>query len=87
MSLFTIYYTSVQLTIRRIFDMFQKPVKNTTYCFFLFFILAIASTFYFTTAKAANSKNPDTIIETEEASTEEQSSITPQSDKDYSHTS
>ena len=48
---------------------------------------AIAYTFYFTTAKAANSKNPDTIIETEEASTEEQSSITPQSDKDYSHTS
>ena len=48
---------------------------------------AIASTFYFTNAKAANSQNPDTIIETEEASTEEQSSITPQSDKDYSHTS
>ena len=38
-------------------------------------------------ASAANSKNPDTIIETEEASTEDQSSITPQSDKDYSHTS
>ena len=48
---------------------------------------AIASTFYFTNAKAANSKNPDTIIETEEASTEDKSSITPQSDKDYSHTS
>ena len=48
---------------------------------------AIASAFYSRTAKAANSKNPDTIIETEEASTEEQSSITPQSDKDYSHTS
>ena len=47
----------------------------------------IACTFYFSTAKAAKSKNPDTIIETEEASTEEQSSITPQSDKDYSHTS
>ena len=34
-----------------------------------------------TTAKAANSKNPDTFIETEEASTEEQPSILPQNDK------
>ena len=37
--------------------------------------------FLFTNAKAANSKNPDTIIETEEASTEEQPSILPQNDR------
>ena len=37
--------------------------------------------FLFYSAKAANSKNPDTIIETEEASTEEQPSILPQNDK------
>lgn len=45
--------------------------KFKVVCFTLLAASAIASTFYFTTAKAANSKNPDTIIETEEASTEE----------------
>ena len=44
--------------------------KFKVVCFTLLAASAIASTFYFTTAKAANSKNPDTIIETEEASTE-----------------
>lgn len=61
--------------------------KFKVVCLTLLTASAIASTFYFTNAKAANSKNPDTIIETEEASTEDQSSIRPQSDKDYSHTS
>lgn len=51
--------------------------KFKVVCFTLLAASAIASTFYFTTAKAANSKNPDTIIETEEASTEEQPSILP----------
>ena len=60
--------------------------KFKVVCFTLLAASAIASTFYFTTAKAANSIKPDTIIETEEVSTEEQP-ITPQSDKDYSHTS
>ena len=55
--------------------------KFKVVCFTLLAASAIASTFYFTTAKAANSIKPDTIIETEEVSTEEQSSITPQSDK------
>jgi hypothetical protein len=55
--------------------------KFKVVCFTLLAASAIASTFYFTTAKAANSKNPDTIIETEEASTEEQPSILPQNDK------
>ena len=52
--------------------------KFKVVCFTLLAASAIASTFYFTTAKAANSKNPDTIIE---ASTEEQPSILPQNDK------
>ena len=55
--------------------------KFKVVCFTLLAASAIASTFYFTTAKAANSKNPDTIIETEEASTEEQPSILPQNDR------
>lgn len=55
--------------------------KFKVVCFTLLAASAIASTFYFTTAKAANSKNPDTIIETEEASTEERPSILPQNDK------
>ena len=54
--------------------------KFKVVCFTLLAASAIASTFYFTTAKAANSKNPD-IIETEEASTEEQPSILPQNDR------
>ena len=55
--------------------------KFKVVCFTLLAASAIASIFYFTTAKAANSKNPDTIIETEEASTEEQPSILPQNDR------
>lgn len=51
--------------------------KFKVVCFTLLAASAIASTFYFTTAKAANSKNPDTI----KASTEEQPSILPQNDK------
>ena len=38
--------------------------KFKVVCFTLLAASAIASTFYFTNAKAANSKNPDTIIET-----------------------
>ena len=36
--------------------------KFKVVCFTLLAASAIASTFYFTNAKAANSKNPDTII-------------------------
>ena len=36
--------------------------KFKVVCFTLLAASAIASTFYFTTAKAANSKNPDTSI-------------------------
>ena len=50
--------------------------KFKVVCFTLLAASAIASTFYFTNAKASNSKNPDTIIETEE-----QPSILPQNDK------
>ena len=55
--------------------------KFKVVCLTLLTPSAIATTFYFTKAKVANSKNPDTIIETEEASTEEQPSILPQNDK------
>lgn len=55
--------------------------KFKVVCLTLLTASAIASTFYFTNAKATNSKNPDTIIETEEASTEEQPSILPQNDR------
>ena len=69
--------------IRRIvsFNFLFYNKKFKVVCFTLLAASAIASTFYFTTAKAANSKNPDTIIETEEASTEEQPSILPQNDR------